>query len=1141
MPPAPSTIDLSWSAPTGTGEILYDVLIDGIPVITDIDSNNYSVGFPCGETHTWTIIAHNTCASEYFFCECDTLGDSTYIYLGPETVHYAVCTDSGRIFHTYPCGGPVPSIIRPLDGTFSACDPESIIIQIDDTSGIVEATIELEVDGTSYTTSHAFLTFYPPNTLVFAPGAGFWSDGDIVDVALLHAENAYGVDIASPLSWSFTIDYSPPTFSSFTPPTGGYGPGFITSVGFHTEDALSGVDSELVCLWISDDGATYCVGDPCVTWDDAAGDFTLDLTCAGYDFERGDTITFCAIAGDSPDYCEANMDTSCWDIYIIDCALVVEIDMDDTIICDAFDTVFMDMSAVILSPGLEPYSYSWSPAAIFDDDTLPDVTATLVAPAIYTITLQVTDSTGCSSIDTVTIAMSAPIADAGGDIWVCPDGIGTVGCPPVLSGYPIAPVTYTWTDLDGSVVSTDSIFDVTPESTITYVLEIIDSVGCTAYDTVVVHYEHEAPGPFSWVSPDSDATVPVGTVELCWEMPDGTTPIYFDVYVDSVLVAEGITDTCYTVGPFPCGETHWWFIESYNWCYPIDCNGDTVWVWDPFDSSFTGVFVPGDTFAGGSDPPFHTTPCPTAWPELIRPFDGACTSCEDQDIIIEIDQPDSGLSLLESSIILEVESTPYTVDGTILIWSDPNLTFIPPVFWSDGQEVDFCLTQAFDEDSNTVNDLPFCGHFYVDLSPPVPVVVTPPLVDQTSSPATFEFTLTDAGCGGIDEIIAFVGTAPGPYTPYTVDGSILFWSDPTLTFDAAAAGLTWLPGDSIVFDIIAADLPDTQYCPPNVDTTHFAWFVRDPNAPVPTVITPASGEDYTACDPDSLVIEIIDPDGVVETTIELEVDGIAYTTLDAQLDWNAPYLVFHAIPPWTDGTVVTFRLLHAEDTFGNDIMPMSVTVLTVDLSAPDADMTLPPPSSMTRDINQDIGIEITDPLSGVDETLLELTVNGQTFTETDFVWTPDGSGGGTIMFYPEINGMTFIAGDTVFVSLDVFDSPDRCAPNFDNFEWIFFIEPEITCAVFPNPFTPNTDTYNDEAFFNYPNMLSENATVIVYDIRNVEVWRCEAPPLEDLLDANRCIWDGRDNENQPVKPGLYLYIIKIGNEVVCNGTVLLLR
>ena len=1131
LPPEPTPIELVWRTPDGTPGFTYDVIIDGVVVATDISDTTYSTPFPCGGVHSWGVIAYNRCATEYFFCEADTLGDSTFIYIGPENIYSATAVDSGRTFRTYPCDGPVPTLERPFVGAFSSCDPESIIIFIEDTAGIVEATIELNVDGTVYTTADAELRWIAPNTLIFSPGAGWWSDGDVVTGALIRAENPYGVDIVEPLPFSFTLDYSPPVFSAMTPPVGGYAPLSIATASFNVVDLLSGVDPSLTCISVEVGGITdtYCVGDPCVTFLAGTGDFSLNLTCAGYTFDRGDTVTFCAISGDTPDYCSPNMDTTCWTIHIIDCDLVVTINTPDTIICGAPDTIVLPLD-VVSTGGTPPVSYNWSPAWAFDDPTALAPTATLpYIPGTYMLFVEAVDSTGCISRDTVHVTMSSFTANAGGDIWVCPGGVGVVGCPPTIFGSAIEPLDIRWRYPDGTIISTDPSFVFEPESTTTIILRVEDAVGCSNCDTMIVHYEHVVPGPFGWIFPEPDETLAVGEVDICWEMPEGTAPIYFDFFLDDMLTFEGITDTCVTVGPFPCGEQHWWFVESYNYCYPIDCAGDTLW----WDTTFGGVF-PGDTFAEGFDPPFWMEPCPTGVPVIVEPLAGAWSACDDQMIILKIIQPDDGLPIDPTTIRLIVEDSTYIVDGVVLSWLDDTLlVFDPPELWTDMQEVNVRLISAEDTDGNTVNGLPFAWSFYIDLVPPVVSLVSPPPVDQTSSPGSFEWTITDAGSGvSAASIVAIVDG-----TPFAI-GANLTWSPPTLTFNAIGAGLSWVAGDSIIIEIVAGDSPD--YCDPNIDTTRFAWFVRDPNPPIPSVVTPNDG-DFTACDPESIVIRIEDPDGVNETTIVLEVNGVNYTTADAELIWDEPLLIYHPSPMWSDGSIVQVRLLHAEDNFGNDIASALVFSFTVDLSPPEATMILPLPNSMTRNTYQPIDIEIADALSGVDPTAIVLDIDGRTFTHGDFGWAATSTTDGILGFLPQSHGISFIAGDTVNVMITVYDSPDRCDANVAQFSWQFIIEPEIGCAVIPNPITPNFDGVNDEAVFTYPNMMSEPATIIVFDSRNIEVWRSEADPVSDYDEFSGRVWKGLDSNGRPAPAGLYLYVVIVDGEVVCNGTVVVLR
>ena len=57
--------------------------------------------------------------------------------------------------------------------------------------------------------------------------------------------------------------------------------------------------------------------------------------------------------------------------------------------------------------------------------------------------------------------------------------------------------------------------------------------------------------------------------------------------------------------------------------------------------------------------------------------------------------------------------------------------------------------------------------------------------------------------------------------------------------------------------------------------------------------------------------------------------------------------------------------------------------------------------------------------------------------------------------------------------------------------------------------------------------------------RNIEVWRSTLlDPVKSYTDIEGRQWNGLDMKNQKlVKPGVYLYVIKVEDQVVCKGTV----
>lgn len=489
-------------------------------------------------------------------------------------------------------------------------------------------------------------------------------------------------------------------------------------------------------------------------------------------------------------------------------------------------------------------------------------------------------------------------------------------------------------------------------------------------------------------------------------------------------------------------------------------------------------------------------------------------------------------------------SLDFAVNGDHFVYGDPELAWDgdstlvftpqPPDTFENGDTVYAKLVYASDTcngelDTSLIDASVF---FYIDLAPPTIELISPALGDFTSLPDGFTFAIWDSFSGlDTSTITVDVNGLEFGVGEYGAD-----FSDTVLSFNSSDVGLTWSPGDSVIIIVVAMDSPDL--CAPNIDTVRFAWFMRDPEAPVPSIVEPEEWI-YSACEPESILIEILDPHGIDETTIELEINGDIYTIDSAAVSWEEPILSYFDADGWPGQDTIDISLNHAEDIFGNDISAPLQWSFIVDYQPPDVDMT-EPAVEMTRDIRQDIVFWICDDLSGVDVSNAILTVDGVEYELTDMVWNPDGQCG-ELRFRPEDVGLMFVNGESVFVSLQIGDSPDRCDPNVEEYNWDFFIEPEVGCEVVPNPFTPNGDDINDRAMFFYPNMFSEPAELVVFDSRNREIWRSEIPAQTDIYDAPGRLWNGRTNAGEPAEQGLYIYILNSGGRVVCNGTILLLR
>lgn len=144
----------------------------------------------------------------------------------------------------------------------------------------------------------------------------------------------------------------------------------------------------------------------------------------------------------------------------------------DMIICNGETTQ-------IGSTTISGVKYSWTsnPSGFTSSDAEPTVNPTTTT--VYTV--EVTDgTTGCVSKDEVTITVNdAPVANAGLSSQICEGDSVQIGSAAQ------AGETYSWTAV-GGFTSTDAMPMVSPSVTTTYVLEVSNTNGCIAMDSVTI-------------------------------------------------------------------------------------------------------------------------------------------------------------------------------------------------------------------------------------------------------------------------------------------------------------------------------------------------------------------------------------------------------------------------------------------------------------------------------------------------------------------------------------------------------------------------------------------------------------------------------------------------------------------------------
>ena len=133
-------------------------------------------------------------------------------------------------------------------------------------------------------------------------------------------------------------------------------------------------------------------------------------------------------------------------------------------------------------------SYNWSPSAfVIGDPNQAQVNVRV--PSTISFVLTITDSTGCTASDTVTISTdNALTVLASDDTTICRGGSAPLSVSTIGNRGPI--VSYQWSSLPaGAQFSDPTVANPTVsnlDSTTLFVVEVEDSLGCTGTDTVEI-------------------------------------------------------------------------------------------------------------------------------------------------------------------------------------------------------------------------------------------------------------------------------------------------------------------------------------------------------------------------------------------------------------------------------------------------------------------------------------------------------------------------------------------------------------------------------------------------------------------------------------------------------------------------------
>jgi len=273
---------------------------------------------------------------------------------------------------------PTAILVMPQDSTSSSCERQEIVINVGGESLIDSSRIVIRADDTvRFSMADANLTVDLSEGGVIAqfPIGEFWAEG-WHNVRMDTCFNVLGCNIEEPLVFDFLSDFTPPDAALIDPPGGIFHSTNRAPVTIALTDTLTGVDPSTIEAIFC--GTAYDIDDPSVRWDGEEVVFYPESTGSGLSWS--DCPEICIVAGDSPDYCEPNIDTNCFAISVVyssPTASLVTPQIGEVSACEDQSIVFAlsdsdgiaSDGAVIVVDGTR-FETGIDPEPSIDDDTL---------------------------------------------------------------------------------------------------------------------------------------------------------------------------------------------------------------------------------------------------------------------------------------------------------------------------------------------------------------------------------------------------------------------------------------------------------------------------------------------------------------------------------------------------------------------------------------------------------------------------------------------------------------------------------------------------------------------------------------------------------------------------------------------------
>ena len=534
----------------------------------------------------------------------------------------------------------------------------------------------------------------------------------------------------------------------------------------------------------------------------------------------------------------------------------------------------------------------------------------------------------------------------------------------------------------------------------------------------------------------------------------------------------------------------------------------------------------------GNDEMSFQALCPPEASWLVpSPFCGGWSTCPDQGFqILFSSYLDIGIAEAEISIngiSYDLESDIFTViDDSVII-------FQPETDWNDGDTVYLEMLYAVDDSGCIIH--PESCSVLIDLSPPVFFDEFPP--DGSilyEIPERIYFLMHDS-LSGIDLDNINEDWFDVSINGISRDFDIILSGD-TVFFE----GLSFINGDTVSISVTVPDSPDYEYCMPNIGEFTFSFYIYL-SAPYARIILPDPGT-ISACRDQEIWIEIISEFEINYSTVELLIKDQLFRWGDPELSFRSDTLIFKPSEGfWIDGEHVDVQLLRADNIYGLPLSSPLSWSFYIDFSPPYATLISPRQWIYLSNPSPTLTFDLSDNLSGNDITTLGINVDTLIFDSRDLNIHFTDSANHTASLDLDHFGIYYPPGDTISISLSICDSPDTCVANCSTYFYTIMIEPRFSCLDIPDPFTPNGDNINDNIIFSYPGMFSQDAELVIFNKRREEIFRKVLKNSNSVEISDNRLWSGVDNKNRMSMPGIYLYIIIKNGELICEGTITLIR